>query len=95
MEVDYVMNFYERIVTCINTRICDEELVAKFFSNNGRVFFRKYYPYLCRKRQQWNDNSIWSNAEAYFNPEGVGKICSQKKSLHSQNRATFVSHFEL
>jgi len=92
-EIDYVMNFYERTVTCVNDNICDEDIVAKFFLNNGRVFIRKYYPYVCSIRQNSNDNSIWSNAEAYFNPEGVGKICSEQKSIFSQNNTTFIPHF--
>ena len=75
VSVDYVMDFYERLVTCVNTSLCDKAIIDKFFLKNGRTFFRKYYPYVCTLRSKWNDNSIWSNTEQYFNPGGVGKIC--------------------
>ena len=74
-NIDYIMDFYERLVTCVNTGLCDKAIIDKFFLKNGRTFFRKYYPYVCSLRTKWKDKSIWSSAEVYFNPGGVGKIC--------------------
>ncbi len=74
-DIDYLMGFYERLVTCVKAKLCDKTIIDKFFLKNGRTFFRKYYPYVCSLRLKWKDESIWSNTEKYFNPGGVGKIC--------------------
>jgi hypothetical protein len=74
-EVRYVMDFFERVATCVNANICDKVIIDNFFSEEGRALFRIYYPYVCSLRNKWKDNSRWSNVEVYFNPGSVGKIC--------------------
>lgn len=78
-DVGYIMDFFERVATCVNSDLCDKQIIDKFFKKSGRTFFRKYYPYVCNLRNKWQDNSIWSNTEVYFNPGGVNKICKKQR----------------
>jgi len=73
--LDYIMVFYERVATCVNTKLCDKDTADIFFKKRGMVFFQKYYPYVCNLRAKWNDPAVGTILEGYFNPSSVGKIC--------------------
>ena len=75
LAIDYVMDFFERSVVCITAKLCDQATIDKFFYKNARIFFRKYYPYVCALRKKWKDDSIWLDVEAHFNPASIGKSC--------------------
>lgn len=66
VQINLILEFYEQVVICVNASICDVNTVNDFFLRNGKVFFRKFYPYVCNQRRKWNDPSAWSDAQNYF-----------------------------
>ena len=73
--IRYLMGFYEDVAFCAVWDLCDVGLTRQFFENRGRTFFRKYYPYICRLREKWNDETIWREAEFYYNQTRGSAVC--------------------
>ncbi len=68
--------FFEQLGTCVNLNICDRDAVTLLLAKQGQLFFRQYYPYICRLRSKWGDPSIGHELEVFFNPISVGKACA-------------------
>lgn len=77
-ELNLVFGFLERVVTCVEARLCDRRAANDLFGKDAQVIFRQYHPYVCRLRDNWNDSSIWAGVERQFNPESGGGSCRSR-----------------
>lgn len=75
-NIERLFRFYERVVICVESQVCDAKSARAFFLRDGKTFFRQYYPYVCGMRSRWNDPTIWASVQMYFNPESINKVCS-------------------
>lgn len=67
-DLDQLINFYEEIAVCILNEICDRESAARYFFEQGRDFYRTYYPYICMERNKWHDFSTGRLLQTFYNP---------------------------
>ena len=76
-DLDQMINFYEEVVICVYTGICDRDSAENYFFLRGRNFYRTYYPYICSEREKWRDLSTGRLLQAFFNPSATTDPCEQ------------------
>lgn len=59
-EILTLTNFYEGIVNCVNTKICDEKTTRDLFEKDIREFVVLFGPFFCDLRQELKDEEIAS-----------------------------------
>lgn len=74
-EIDNIMTLFEEIAICSIENICDKQTVNKYFYDDGKIFFRKFYPYVCDLRKKWNDKKIWYKAQEFYSDNTLGTLC--------------------
>lgn len=76
IEINTIFNLYDETVVCVYSNLCDKDTIDNYFRESARSFFHRFYPVVCNQRKRWNDPTIWSRVEKFYNPESIGKICS-------------------
>jgi len=74
-NVKGVIGFYDRVIICVKTNLCEKSTVDQYFYNDAVNFFRAFTPIMCDQRRKWLDDDIWSDVQIYYIPETIGNTC--------------------
>lgn len=72
-NIEILFSFYEEVAICVERGLCDNEITQSFLSNDAKTMFNSYYPYICRLRKQWKNNSVYLRTQQYY--VGTKNIC--------------------
>jgi hypothetical protein len=69
-------NFYEGIVNCVDTNVCDEATTRSLFKKDIKEFVVLFGPFFCQLRQDLKDNTIAEKLEKFYGAKK--KLCPSK-----------------
>ena len=75
-ELDDILLILEDVAICVRANVCDYDSAIAFFFDYGRDFFRTYYPYICKERENWSNQSIGMMLEKFYNPSSKKNVCN-------------------
>ncbi|MEO1659312.1 MAG: hypothetical protein AAFR65_16525 [Pseudomonadota bacterium] len=50
-EIDDLLEFYERVTICVETRLCDREVARAYFTTDADWLFENFRPYILQRRE--------------------------------------------
>jgi hypothetical protein len=71
-------NFYEGIVNCVDTNICDKETTKSLFDKDIKEFVVLFGPFFCQLRQDLEDDTIALKLEEFYGSKK--KLCPNSKN---------------
>jgi len=74
VNIKTLFNFHEEVVLCVQTELCDEQVVRNFFNVEALELFRGFSPYVCNERKKWRNENITLRVETFYN-KTQGDIC--------------------
>lgn len=80
-----MFGFYDNMVICVESKICEREVIDRYFREYGKDFFNKYYPYVCHQRIIWSDDTVWLAVQNYFKPQLDPSFCETSSAESSTN----------
>jgi hypothetical protein len=75
-EFYLLLGYLDEGVVCSQQGLCDEHTIRASFGDFGKGFVQTYTPYLCFLRRTWNDPSIGSRVERFYNRAAAATACS-------------------
>jgi hypothetical protein len=54
-ELDTLLEFYERLVVCVEYHLCDADITRAYFQNDARWTFSSFRPYILERRENSSD----------------------------------------
>lgn len=65
-EILILTNFYEGVVDCVTTKICDELTTRSLFEDDIKEFVLLFTPFFCQLRQDLKDDTIASKLVTFY-----------------------------
>lgn len=75
MAINMIFDLFEEVAVCIKLKLCNEALIDLNIRADASSFFGRFYPVICSKRREWNNEEKWKKAVDYYNLELSRKIC--------------------
>ena len=83
---NYYIYSLERMVACINQKLCERSIIDELLYSKGKNFLIGYYPYICENRTERN-NAAWEPLNEHFF-EGKKIDCNDYKRNTTPNLNT-------
>ena len=65
-NLEVMFSFFEEAAVCVDKKLCDRDVIKIFFNDDAKSFFNAYYPYVCRLRRQWKNDTVYLKVEKFF-----------------------------